>query len=218
MLYDKTRICHFTWYVSSWDLRSFGIPRCVKSQKSANLIYTVAQAWNHAYMYVWPYHITFDAVQFQHFIHSCITTSYLYRKIRQKCAALCYCSTHSTPSTWTITYCTAKNMKRQRHCSTSWESPYEQHKNKSTRSSSFRDNVWEPHASQTIRTNLLTLGLSRRRKSNSPHEAAGLNFFVFTAAIVSFKTGDESVRSHHLWTRSLAGSSWNKAFFDLKVK
>jgi len=67
-------------------------------------------------------------------------------------------------------------------------------------------------------TYVLTLGLSRRRKSNSPQEAAGLNFFVFTAAIVSFKTDDESVRSHHLWTRSLAGSAWNNAFFDLKAK
>jgi len=31
----------------------------------------------------------------------CIT-SYLYRKSRQECAALCHCTTHSTPSTWTI--------------------------------------------------------------------------------------------------------------------
>ena len=83
-------------------------------------------------------------------------TSYLYRKIRRECTALCHCSTHSTPSTWTIPYCTANSMKRKRHCITSSESPYEQHKNKSTCSSSFRDNVWEPHASQTIRSNLRT--------------------------------------------------------------
>jgi hypothetical protein len=38
---------------------------------------------------------------------------------------------------------------------------------------------------------------------------------MFTAAILSFKTGDESVRSHHL---SLAESGWNNAFFDLKAK
>jgi len=54
--------------------------------------------------------------------------------------------------------------------------------------------------------------------SNSPQEAAELNFFEFTAAIVSLKAGDESVTSHHLWTRSLAMSGWNKVFFDLKAK
>jgi hypothetical protein len=31
-----------------WDLHSFGILRCVKSQRSADLIYIMAEAWNHA--------------------------------------------------------------------------------------------------------------------------------------------------------------------------